>query len=78
MSGLFDFGSQAPKAGGAKRRSSRKGSKKGSKKSSASSYKRTTRKHVSKSGVKRTIYTKDGKDYIKRRSKTGKVRMEKL
>ena len=42
-------------------------------------YHKTTRKHTDKSGKTRTIYTKDGKEYVQRRSKkTGKVRYEKV
>ena len=40
-----------------------------------SAYKRTKRTFADKDGKKRTIFTKDGKEYVQRRSKTtGKVR----
>ena len=51
--------------GGAKRRSRRRAS---------AAYTKTTRKYVGRDGVKRTVYVKDGKSYVKKRSsKTGKL-----
>jgi hypothetical protein len=65
--------------GGARRRkvATRKPKSKTVKK--ASTYKKTARKHTAKDGTKRTIYSKDGKEYVKRVSKkTGAVRFVKL
>lgn len=80
MSGLFDWASPVSKTGGAKKkRSGRKVVKKAASVKKDSTYKRTRRVHTSKSGTKRTVYTKDGKDYVKRvSSKSGKVRFQKL
>lgn len=42
-------------------------------------YVRTSQKHTSRCGTKRTIYTKNGSEYIKRLSKkTGKMRFVKV
>jgi hypothetical protein len=48
-------------------------------KKAAATHKRTKRTHTGKDGVKRTVYTKDGNDYVMRRSKTtGKTRYVKV
>lgn len=49
------------------------------KKSMKATHTRTKRTHVCKDGVKRTVYAKNGKDYVMRKSKvTGAVRFEKI
>jgi hypothetical protein len=58
--------------GGKKKRSS-------SKKSSKGEYKKTAAKYVGRDGVKRTIYEKDGKMYVHKRSKkTLKMRWQRI